>query len=123
MHIIKESTKDSYLPILKNKVVPSLTEFLKQAKIDANNVKCKTSIEVQRYRAKFDSREFEYLTKQIIQAVQKLVNEKDIPLAFAKREREALLDSFNALGGFSEREKEVEAYIVFVNNIIKKLEK
>lgn len=123
MFIIKESIKDSYLPILKNKVIPSLTEFLKQAKIDANNVKGKTSIEVQRYKNKFDSREFEYLTKQIVQAVQKLVNEKDIPLAFAKRERENLLGSFNALGGFSEREKEVEAYIVFVNNIIKKLEK
>jgi hypothetical protein len=122
MYII-ESVKEYYLPILKNKVIPQLEEYQKKVKIDIKNTEGMISKEFQRYKAKFDSHEFEFLIKQIIQAVQKLVNEKDIPLAFVKKERSQLIDSFKPLGGFSEREKEVEAYIVFVNNIIKKLEK
>ena len=122
MYLI-ESVKESYLPILKTKVIPQLEDYLKNVKIDIKNTEGMISKEFQRYRAKFDSKEFEFLTKQIIQAVQKLIDEKDIPIAFAKRERAQLVSSFNSLGGFKEREKEIEAYLVFVSNIIKKLEK
>jgi len=123
MYIIKESIKESYLLILKSKVIPQLENYLKNIRIDIKNTEGMISKEFQRYKPKFDSKEFELLTKQVIQAVQKLVSEKDISLAFAKREREILVGSFNSLGGFKERENEIEAYLVFIRNIIKKLEK